>query len=101
MHAAAILKARKKGDEWLADRVYSSVPAGIFGFRQRIEISPVSGLSNVKWWLEEHGYDPEDALLCEALFAAAKKADRVLDVAECERLIAAARGQSVADAVSH
>jgi 2-isopropylmalate synthase len=101
VHAAAILKARKKGDEWLADRVYSSVPAGVFGFRQRIEISPVSGLSNVKCWLEEHGYDPEDTRLSEALFHAAKKADRVLDTPECERLIAAARGQSVADAVSH
>ena len=101
VHAAAIMKARKKGDEWLADRVYSSVPAGIFGFRQRIEISPVSGLSNVKCWLEEHGYDPEDALLSDALFAAAKKADRVLDAAECKRLIAAARGQNVADVISH
>jgi len=101
VHAAAILKARRKGDEWLADRVYSSVPAGVFGFRQRIEISPVSGLSNVKCWLEEHGYDPEDTLLSEALFAAAKKADRVLDTAECARLIAAARGQGVADAARH
>jgi len=101
VHAAAIIKARKKGDEWLADRVYSSVPAGVFGFRQRIEISPVSGLSNVKCWLEEHGFDPEDAVLSDALFAAAKKADRVLDEEECHRLIAAARGRSVADAVRH
>ena len=68
VHAAAIMKARKKGDEWLADRVYSSVPAAMFGFRQRIEISPVSGLSNVKCWLEEHGYDPEEAAVSDALF---------------------------------
>ncbi|HQR18674.1 MAG TPA: LeuA family protein [Gemmatimonadales bacterium] len=101
VHAAAILKARRKGDEWLADRVYSSVPAGTFGFRQVIEISPVSGLSNVKCWLEEHGYDPEDAQACDALFTAAKGADRVLAEAECHRLIAAARGRSVADAVRH
>lgn len=101
VHASAIMKARKKGDEWLADRVYSSVPAGVFGFRQLIEISPVSGLSNVKCWLEEHGYDPEDAVLSEALFSAAKVADRVLDQAECERLIAAARARSVADATRH
>jgi hypothetical protein len=77
------------------------VPAGVFGFRQRIEISQVSGLSNVKCWLEEHGYDPEDAVLSEALFSAAKVADRVLDQAECERLIAAARARSVADATRH
>lgn len=101
VHAAAIIKARKKGDEWLADRVYSSVPAGVFGFRQRIEISPVSGLSNVKCWLEEHGFDPDDTVLSEALFTAAKGADRVLDEAECHRLIAAARRRSVADAVGH
>ncbi len=101
VHAAAIMKARKKGDEWLADRVYSSVPAGIFGFRQRIEISPVSGLSNVKCWLGEHGYDPEDGVASEALFAAAKLADRVLGEDDCHRLIAAARARSVADAIRH
>ncbi len=43
VHAAAIVKARKKGDAWLADRVYSSVPAGEFGLTQRIDISPQSG----------------------------------------------------------
>ena len=101
VHAAAIMKARKKGDEWLADRVYSSVPAGIFGFRQRIEISPVSGLSNVKCWLEEHGYNPEDGVASEALFSAAKGADRVLGEEDCHRLIAAARARSVADAIRH
>jgi 2-isopropylmalate synthase len=101
VHAAAIMKARKKGDEWLADRVYSSVPAATFGFRQRIEISPVSGLSNVKCWLEEHGYDPEEAAVSEALFSAAKRADRVLAEEECHRLVAAARQRNVADASTH
>ena len=48
VHAAAIIKARRKGDAWLADRVYSSVPAGTFGLKQRIEISPVSGLSSIQ-----------------------------------------------------
>ncbi len=86
VHAAAIIKARRKGDAWLADRVYSSVPAGTFGLRQRIEISPVSGLSNVKCWLEEHGYDPADAVLCDRLFNAAKRADRVLTDEECHRI---------------
>jgi 2-isopropylmalate synthase len=90
VHAAAIIKARKKGDEWLADRVYSSVPAGVFGLAQRIEISPVSGLSNVKCWLEEHGYDPDDEAKCDVLFQAAKKTDRVLTDDECHRLVAAA-----------
>lgn len=95
VHAAAIIKARKKGDAWLADRVYSGVPAGAFGLRQRIEISPVSGLSNVKCWLEEHGYDAADAALCDRLFAAAKQADRALSDEECHRLAREGAGARV------
>lgn len=91
VHAAAIIKAKEKGDWWLADRVYSAVPAGAFGLRQKIEISPVSGLSNIKYWLAEHGYDASDAELCEALFKAAKQADRVLTDEECRRVIATVR----------
>jgi len=87
VHAAAIIKARKKGDDWLADRVYSSIPAGEIGLKQLIEISPVSGLSNVKYWLEAHGYDPADDAACQALFDAAKRTDRVLTDAECHALL--------------
>jgi len=87
VHAAAIIKAKKKGHNWLADRVYSSVPAEEFGFEQRIEISPVSGLSNVKYWLEHHGYDPEDTAACQKLFEAAKRTDRVLSDQDCHRLL--------------
>jgi 2-isopropylmalate synthase len=89
VHAAAIIKAKKKGHNWLADRVYSSVPAEEFGFEQRIEISPVSGLSNVKYWLERHGYDPNDDAACRRLFDAAKRTDRVLSDEECHRLLKA------------
>ena len=96
VHAAAIIKARKKGDAWLADRVYSSVPAGAFGLRQRIEISPVSGLSNVKSWLEVHGYDAADAALCDHVFAAAKRADRALSDEECHRLARESAGARAA-----
>ena len=96
VHAAAIIKARRKGDAWLADRVYSSVPAGSFGLKQRIDISPVSGLSNVKCWLEEHGYDAGNAALCDRLFSAAKVADRVLSEAECHRLVAEVLGAAAA-----
>jgi 2-isopropylmalate synthase len=95
VHAAAIIKARNKGDAWLADRVYSSVPAGAFGLKQRIEISPVSGLSNVKCWLAEHGYDAGDAALCDYLFAAAKRADRTLSDEACHRLARESAGARV------
>ena len=87
VHAAAIIKAKKKGHDWLADRVYSSVPAADFGLEQKIEISPLSGLSNVKYWLQTHGYDPEDEVSCRTLFDAAKRTDRVLSDDECRRLL--------------
>ena len=82
VHASAIIKAIRMGDRWLEDRVYSGVPASEFGLRQTIEISPVSGLSNVRYWLEENGYDPEDERLCEAVFDLAKRSDHTLTEAE-------------------
>lgn len=77
VHAAAIVKAKKKGSDWLADRVYSGVPAGMFGLRQIIEIGPMCGLSNVIFWLDEHGYPQEESLARE-LFQLAKSTNRVL-----------------------
>jgi isopropylmalate/homocitrate/citramalate synthase len=82
VHAAAIMKAEQKGDAWLVDRVYSGIPATLFGMRQRIEISHVSGMSNVKHWLAEHGYDATDEGLCQHVFALAKTTDHVLTPAE-------------------
>jgi 2-isopropylmalate synthase len=89
VHAAAIMKARAKGDDWLADRVYSSIPAGELGMGQIIDISPVSGMSNVRYWLQAHGYDPANESIAKALFDAAKKADRTLTDAECHALASA------------
>ncbi|MFN2387235.1 MAG: LeuA family protein [Thermoanaerobaculia bacterium] len=77
VHAAAIIKARKKGDDWLADRVYSGVPAEMVGRKQTIEVGPMSGLSNVQCWLEDHGIEPR-AELVEAIFRRAKESDHVL-----------------------
>jgi 2-isopropylmalate synthase len=87
VHAAAIVKARKKGHAWLADRIYSGVPAGDFGLGQRIDISPVSGLSNVRCWLEEHGYDASDDALCQRIFDAAKRTSRTLRDDEVLQLV--------------
>src|SRR6266487_3065417 len=55
VHAAAVIKAFKKGDRWLADRVYSGVPADMVGRHQEIEVGPMSGESNVRYWLESRG----------------------------------------------
>jgi len=77
VHAAAIIKARRKGDEWLEDRVYSGVPASMVGRHQVIEVGPMSGLSNVQCWLETHGIEARPDLV-EAVFRRAKESDRVL-----------------------
>src|SRR2546430_11989297 len=52
VHAAAVIKALRKGDRALADRVYSAVPASVLGREQRIEVGPMSGESNVAYWLD-------------------------------------------------
>ena len=86
VHAAAIVKAEAKGDAWLADRIYSGIPASMVGRKQEIEIGPMAGLSNVKYWLRTHGYDADDDGLCERIFAAAKSTDRNLTEEELRSL---------------
>ena len=88
VHASAIIKAMAKGDDWLADRVYSGVPAGEYGLRQKVEVGPMSGLSNVIYWLQQRGHEPTDDLK-HRIFQAAKNAKRILTDAEIEALIAA------------
>jgi 2-isopropylmalate synthase len=78
VHAAAVIKAKQKGDEWLANRVYSGVPADDFGLEQVIRVGPMSGRSNVVWWLQQHGYEPTDERV-ERLFRAAKEARSLLE----------------------
>jgi 2-isopropylmalate synthase len=90
VHAAAIIKAEKKGDAWLADRIYSGVPAGMFGKRQEIEIGHYSGESNVVYWLVRRGYEPKPELVASVL-AAAKRGNRVLADDEVEAIIAATK----------
>ncbi len=77
VHAAAIIKAKKKGSEWLADRVYSGVPAGMFGLEQAIEVGPMCGLSNVIFWLSAKGY-PQEESLAKEIFQLAKSTNRIL-----------------------
>jgi 2-isopropylmalate synthase len=91
VHAAAILKARARGLEWLADSVYSSVPASLIGRRQVIDVGPMSGESNVVCWLQDHQIAPEPALVKE-IFRRAKEADQVLPDAEILEICRAAAG---------
>ena len=86
VHAAAIMKAEAKGDVWLADRIYSSVPASLVGREQVIEVGPMSGQSNVKHWLRRHGYNEDDQNLVQRIFTASKKTDHTLTEEELEHL---------------
>lgn len=87
VHAAAVIKAEARGDFDLADRVYSAVPARVFGRRQQIDIGHYSGRSNVVHWLREHGIEPVDALV-DRVFAAAKAGNRTLEDHEVLAIVA-------------
>jgi len=97
VHAAAIVKAENKGDRWLADRIYSGVPAGWFGKKQVIEIGPMSGLSNVMYWLRQRGLEAsvDEA---KAVLATAKQHNRTLTEPEVRGALAAAKGKPDAHA---
>jgi 2-isopropylmalate synthase len=77
VHAAAIIKAEQKGDAWLADRIYSGVPAGMFGRTQEIGIGFMSGASNVTYWLKHRGIEPSKGVV-DAVLSAAKKSHHIL-----------------------
>jgi isopropylmalate/homocitrate/citramalate synthase len=85
VHAAAIIKALGKHDRGLADAVYSGVPAHLFGLEQIVEIGPMSGKSNVIYWLARHGI-PETDELVNRIFEAAKESPRVLTEDEVRAL---------------
>jgi 2-isopropylmalate synthase len=87
VHAAAVIKAFRKGDTWLANRVYSGVPADMVGLEQVIKVGPMSGKSNVIWFLEKHGVAPTDKAV-DAVLALAKSTPRLL---EKDEILAAAR----------
>ncbi|HJN76717.1 MAG TPA: 2-isopropylmalate synthase [Myxococcota bacterium] len=91
VHAAAVVKAQNRGDAWLADRIYSGVPAGWFGLRQTIEVGHYSGMSNVHAWLLSHGYEPTDEL-ASTIFEHAKATNRVLEDHEIIAVIDASTG---------
>src|SRR6516162_3211636 len=87
VHAAAVIKAYRKNDEMLANSIYSGVPSHFFGLKQVIEIGPMSGKSNVHFWLERHGI-PDTPELVERIFRRAKNSARSLtdaEIVECCR----------------
>jgi 2-isopropylmalate synthase len=86
VHAAAVIKAFKKNDLALADAVYAAVPASLVGREQEIEVGPMSGKSNVIYWLEKRGIAASDDLV-DRIFARAKGATTVLSEQDIRALI--------------
>jgi 2-isopropylmalate synthase len=93
VHAAAIIKAQAKGDAWLADRIYSGVPAGTFGRKQEICIGYMSGASNVTYWLKQRGIEPTKPVV-DAILAAAKKSHHILNDDEVMSIVERARREA-------
>jgi 2-isopropylmalate synthase len=91
VHAAAIIKAMHKGDKWLADRIYSGVPAGMIGRAQEICIGFMSGASNGNYWLAKRGIASDETLVAEIL-KAAKAQDHIMTEDEVMAVIARVRG---------
>src|SRR6266850_1943698 len=81
VHAAAVIKAYKKKDIELANAVYSGVPSQLFGLEQVIDIGPMSGKSNVLFWLEQRGLPVSDQVV-DRIYKRAKTSDHTLSEAE-------------------
>jgi isopropylmalate/homocitrate/citramalate synthase len=81
VHAAAVIKAYRKNDLELANTVYSGVPSHVFGLEQVIDVGPMSGKSNVLFWLERHGIQASDELV-ENIYKRAKSSDHTLSESE-------------------
>ena len=86
VHAAAVIKSYRKGDTELADLIYSGVPAGLFGMRQTIEIGPMSGKSNVVYWLETRDIEATEERI-QRIYDRAKSATGVLSEEEVLQLV--------------
>ena len=90
VHAAAVVKAFRKGDRPLMDAVYAAVPASLVGREQEIEIGPMSGRSNVVFWLEKRGLPANDDVV-DRVFAAAKASRRTLTHSQVQAIVDDAR----------
>jgi 2-isopropylmalate synthase len=87
VHAAAVIKAFRKNDRELVDAVYSGVPATLVGREQEIDVGPMSGKSNVVFWLEKRGLKATDEIV-DRIFAEAKRSDSVLTEQAIRSLLA-------------
>jgi len=97
VHAAAVIKAFRKNDLELANTVYSGVPSHYFGMEQIIEIGPMSGKSNVVFWLERKGLAADEETV-NRIFQKAKQSNRTLLDQEILECVPASKRPSMATA---
>ena len=93
VHASAVIKAFRRNDIELANTVYSGVPSHMFGLEQIIDIGPMSGKSNVLFWLERRGIPATDDLV-DRIYQRAKASDHTLSDAEVVECLPAAVKQN-------
>jgi 2-isopropylmalate synthase len=86
VHAAAVAKALQMEDQWLADRIYCGVPASLVGREQEIEIGPMSGEHNVRYWLTKRGIE-DHPLYIEKILVASKRSSTLLSEEEILRMV--------------
>jgi 2-isopropylmalate synthase len=91
VHAAAVIKAYRKNDVMLANSIYSGVPSHFFGMEQIIEVGPMSGKSNVQFWLERHKIPATDELI-DRIYQRAKESERMLTDEEIMECVQSASG---------
>ena len=101
VHAAAVVKALSRNEDWLANRVYCGVPASMVGRAQEIEIGPMSGEHNVRFYLKERGIE-DHPVFVEKILAAAKRSNRLLSEEDVLRMVEVLRerlktGQKIED----
>ena len=85
-----LLKLRhlEAADHTAAEERSEQEPVQVPGVvRQQIEVGPMSGESNVVYWLEHHGIEPSPERV-QAVFQRAKSVDRVLEDGEIRAVLA-------------
>ncbi|NUQ76450.1 MAG: 2-isopropylmalate synthase [Polyangiaceae bacterium] len=87
VHAAAIVKAKRRGAIDVADLVYSSVPASLVGRQQRIDVGPLSGKWCASAWLEANGYRGDDEERIAKILEVARGSGRTLESTELHAIV--------------
>src|SRR3990172_276844 len=86
VHAAAIAKALSKNDNWLAEHVYCGVPSSMVGRVHEIEIGPLSGEHNVRFFLRRNKIEEKPAHITKNL-EVSQNSNRLLSDEDVRRIV--------------